>query len=167
MMENVLRGDFTGWHGLPPGTTLDAVLAALAPARKSGPPRERVRGPRRHLVVAVERDAPPAEIEIWCGIDGRTVESIELEPAGIDGDAVLAQLGEPELRLPDERFAEGGMATEHVYASRGVTASIVQPFDAAQPRRVGYLQLYGATGLSEYLTEIGVAAHPRPHTTKP
>jgi hypothetical protein len=159
MIENALRGDFHDWHGLPDGTDLETVLAALRPFDSAAAPVERIRGPRRSLVVAVE----PGPIEIWCELDGITVRSIELEAPGIAADALERQLDPPELTLPDRRFAAHGVATEHVFASRGVTASIVQPFDPSAPRRVGYLQLYAAMSATEYLTEIGVAAHARPH----
>lgn len=163
MFENVLRGDFEGWHGLPEGTDLDSILAALRPLDSVAPPVERVRGVRRFLVVDVTRTLAPRNVEIWCDIDGRTVLAVDIDHPGIDPAQLAMQLGPPELTLPDRRFASGGLAIEHVYASRGVTASVVEPFDPGAPRRVDFLQLYAAMSTAGYLTEVGVAEHARPH----
>ena len=54
------------------------------------------------------------------------------------------------------RFAEGSAVREYVFASRGLTLSIAEPYPSvAKPRIVLHAQLYRAASPEYYLRYIG------------
>jgi hypothetical protein len=161
-LAEVLAGQLTGWAGLPPGTPVAEVLAALQPvAVDDAGPTER--GSSRYDLQHVRRAGPPELVDVW-SLTGETVLVEFADPPGIDLGLQPGALGGPELVLTGQRLAAGGQVHELVYASRGLTLSLVRAGDGWL--RAAHLQLYVPGPVSRWLTRIG--AGPRLHpSTRP
>jgi hypothetical protein len=160
-LAEVLAGRLSGWAGLAPGTPVADVLAALEPVTvdDAGPTE---RGSSRYDLHRVRRSGPPELVDVWSlGSDTILVEYAD--PPGIDPARQRLALGEPDLVLTGQRVAPGGQVHELIYASRGLTLSLVRAGD--RWLRAAHLQLYVPGPASHWLTRIG--AGPRLHPGAP
>lgn len=158
----ILHGDFPSWQGLPPGVRLDDVLHALQPVEKVEPPYVAGRI-RRERVTEARRAEPPSRVRIWCAWEGDAVTAIECEGAlqEVNLAAILQALGAAEVIARDRRIVAGARFTEHVYASRGLTLEVTEPFDGRAPFLNGFT-LYVPADAGTYLAEIGSGPTPAP-----
>ena len=116
-----------------------------------------------------ERPRAPTRVETWVLLGETTVALLECDgPPAPALDETLRQYGQPDIVLSDQRFVADAMVRELVYARRGVTFSVAEPFEPASgPTRLVHLQLFPATTLERYLTDIGASADARPQTHPP
>ncbi|MFI5385013.1 MAG: hypothetical protein ACHQ50_02735 [Fimbriimonadales bacterium] len=165
-IEEVVTGDVTGWRGLPAQIGLRSVVVALSPVEDLREPREATRTYRRCWHSDIRRASPPSPVEVWEEWDHSTVFLIEWDdPPVANLDGTLRELGFPELILKDRRVAIGMTVEEHVYAERGLTLSIGDPYPGSEEkrRRCTHLQLYQNISLQRFLTEIGTGPDISPH----
>jgi hypothetical protein len=145
-LGEALAGRLVGWRGL--GALDEAALRAeLGELERD--PVVRPRGARGFQVLRA------GEVEAWFPGGSETAATVEFAPAAdLDGEELLADLGEPELVLDSNHFAVGAVVSDYVYAARGITVSVAQPFEDGA-RSVVYVQLYAPTTTQAYVTEIG------------
>jgi hypothetical protein len=161
-LHAALRGDLENWRGLPAGISLRDVLDALAPVTAVAAAEERPRGETSKDVVEVTCGGAAPPVEVWCKRGSERVSSIEFD---LDASAASAEpsLGPPELRLDDRRFHPEGVVSECVWPVRGLTLSVLRPFDGSASRIV-HVQLYASMPAALYLTDVAAAEHPMPRT---
>ena len=161
-LTSILRGDFPSWHGLPSGVRPDDVLRALQPLEGIEPAYVAGRIVRER-VTEVRRAEPPSRVRIWCAWEGDAVTAIECDgaPQPANLAAMLDALGAAEMITRDRKLVEGGQIAEHVYASRGLTLDVTEPFDGRAPFLSGFT-LYLPADAGKYLAEIGSGPTPMP-----
>jgi hypothetical protein len=153
-LADAVAGRLVGWDGLAHSLDEGALRSELA-ARFTREPIPRPRGARGYVVLHGEREAPAKEIEAWFPVDSDEAAMVEFKPpTDIDDEALLADLGEPELILGSNHFEVGAVVRDHVHASRGITVAVAEPFDAG-PQRVVYVQLYAPTTAQAYVSDVG------------
>jgi hypothetical protein len=159
-LAEVLAGRLAGWAGLPPGTPVAALLTALAATEvdAAGPTE---RGHSRYDLHRVRRAEPPRRVDAWSSV-GTAVLVEYADPPGVDPAVPAAELGQPDLTLTGHRVAAGGQVHELVYASRGLTLSLVQADD--RWLRAVHVQLYVPGPISHWLTRIGAGSRQHPET---
>jgi hypothetical protein len=109
-----------------------------------------------------ERPVAPPRVELWVLLGEAHVALLECDdPPATALDKTVRQNG--------QRFVPDAMVRELVYARRGVTFSVAEPFETTSGtvRRLVHLQLFPATTLECYLTDIGASADARPKTHPP
>lgn len=154
-LAEALAGRLVGWQGLAGGLD-EAALRAELGAELTPDPTPRPRAARGYVVLRGRRPTPPEEVDAWLPLGSGVAATVEFEPpAGLDGEALLADLGAPELVLDSNHFQAGAVVEDHVHAGRGITISVGEPFEAGQPRRIAYVQLYAPTTPEHYVTDIG------------
>jgi hypothetical protein len=169
-VRNVLNGDLNTWHGLPATETIASLTDELQPAARVLGPEERRRGDQRFVCTVFERPIAPTRVEAWVVVGEANVALLECDdPPATALDDTLRQYGPPDIVLSDRRFVPDAMVRELVYARRGVTFSVAEPFEnaSAPARRLVHLQLFSATTLEHYLTDIGASGDARPKTHPP
>lgn len=153
-LADAIAGRLAGWQGLS-GKLDEAALRSELVAEFTRDPVLRPRGTRGYVVLHGARAAPPEVLEAWFPRDTQEAATIEFRPpAELDGEALLADLGEPELLLDSNHFEVGAVVCDHVHAARGITIAVAEPFERG-PRRVVYVQLYAPTTTQAYVTELG------------
>lgn len=153
-LADAVAGRLVGWKGLSGKLDEPALRAELA-ADFSRDPVPRPRAARGFLVLHGERATPAEQVDVWFPMNTEEAATVEFRPpAGIDDGALLADLGEPELVLDANHFEAGAVVQDQVYASRGITVAVAEPFEPG-PRRVIYVQLYSPTTPQAYVTEVG------------
>ncbi|MBD0372208.1 MAG: hypothetical protein ICV60_15305 [Pyrinomonadaceae bacterium] len=160
-LSGAIAGELMNWRGLPEATTVEEALAALAPIKRVQESAEGERNNTRFQVVVVERAAPPSRVELWRSANQEDVMLIEWDnPTISDAAATLQAFGPPEWALEDKRFVPEGVVVEYIYASRGLTLSVVTPEPGAKPHapEVVHVQLYRPGSVDYYLTTIGADA---------
>jgi len=173
-LAEAVRGHFANWHGLAPELDPDEVARILEARWQPGNGLE-VRAGQAFLVLAGQRDEPPARIEAWLPRASRSVAALAFRPPpDIEHAAILGELGEPDVVLDSNRLEPGSVVYEHVHAQRGVTLAVAEPFpeaDGAQgPPQVVFVQLYPAMSTQAFVTTIGrsgeeLRPYPRPPGT--
>jgi hypothetical protein len=166
-LSEALRGNLHSWQGLSGAETLEHVSALLEPIRHTSPAAERMRTYQRFWVTVFERAMVPYLVEVWSVVGSIHVALIEYEnPLMVELERTLQHYGPPDLILTDRRFSKDGLVREHVYARRGVTFSVLEPFatPTQAERRVVHLQLYPATSPEFYITDIGAGEALSPQT---
>jgi hypothetical protein len=161
-LTSILRGDFSSWHGLPAGVRLDDALRALQPVETVAPPYVAGRIARAR-VTSVRRLRPPSRIDVWCAWDRDEVTTLESSepPENTNLVKTLDALGNAEMIARDRKLIEAGRIAEHVYAWRGLTLDVVEPFDDRAPFLTGF-SLYAPADAGTYLAEIGSGPTPMP-----
>jgi len=155
-LADAVAGRLVGWDGLADGLDEGALRSELA-AEFTREPLPRPRGARGYVVLHGEREEPAKQIEVWLPVNSNEATTVEFRPpTGVEDDALLADLGEPELILGSNQFEVGAVVRDHVHAARGITVAVAEPFDAG-PRRVVYVQLYAPTTPQAYVTDVGQA----------
>ena len=143
-LSQALAGDVAAWRG-------EQIALDALDARWAEDPVPQPRGVRAFRVLHGTRDAPPLAVDAWIPMGSEEVASIDFAPAApVD----LAGLGEPERVLDSNHFEVGAVVSDRLFADRGVTLSVAEPFDGGEPSVVR-VQLYAATTPQEYVTEIG------------
>ena len=165
-LEEALSGDLLSWRGLE-SESVESIARRLEPVGRIHPPVERKRTYQHFMVTTFERPIAPRLIEAWVVWNTARVALIEYDdPLIVHLEHTLHLYGPPEVVLSDQRFTAGAIVREHVYARRGVAFSLADPFPGAMAvdRRLIHLQLFPATTVEAYLTDIGVGEGPRPDT---
>ena len=166
-LKDALNGELSSWKGLSGTETIESLTEQLQPVDRISAPEARQRTYRRFTCSIFERSVAPVRVEAWVvyGEDG--VALIEYkDPPAFPLEETLREFGEPDLIRSDDRFAADATVREYIYARRGVTFSVAEPFEASGrgERRVTHVQLFPATTLELYLSDIGVSADARPNT---
>ena len=165
-LEKLLHGSYVDWQGLDAGLSLDHLEKELQPVTAKRGPEEQQRTDQRFRVTHYSRLISPHEVDAWCAVGQEVVNILEYaEPPVTDLEGTLAQYGPPERMLADQRFAIGMRVWDYVYASRGITFSIGEPYAPAppSPRIAVFIQLYAATSLQSYVTEVGSGVTTEPN----
>ena len=152
-LADAVAGRLVGWQGLERGLDEAAVRAQLG-AELTRDPVVRPRAARGYVVLHGRRAAPPERIDALIPAGAAEVALVEFEPAGLDTEALLADLGAPELVLDSNHFQAGAVVEDHVHAARGITVAVGTPFEPG-PRRIVYVQLYASTTTQRYVTDLG------------
>jgi hypothetical protein len=153
-LADAVAGRLAGWQGLTDGLDEAALRSELgADFTRDATPRPRAG--RGFVVLHGRRTAPPEQVDAWFPLDGDAAATVEFAPpAGLDAEALLADLGAPELVLGSNHFAAGAVVEDQVHAARGITLAVAEPFEPG-PRRVVHVQLYAPTTAQRYMTEVG------------
>lgn len=163
-LKNAIFGDWIN-GGLTGHETQADVETALQPYAVHGP-EEKTRMSQRFTVLTYTRPTAPAQVEVWFRVGSPYVALIEYDNPAVQNLArTLETLDPPELALKNKRFRAGYMVRELVYARHGITLSLAEPFDLTdEPHpKVIHVQLYPATTLQFYVTEIGAGQEIRPY----
>ncbi len=164
-ITSAIEGRLTDWRGLPPDATLPSVVQAVEPVRRVRDAGTVERKHKPFFVAAVEREHPPYQMQVWMREGEVRVGVIECDDPPIANlKETLASLGNPEWVLEDQRFHPHGLVTEYIYASRGLTLSILRPDEWSNEAslRAVHLQLYGPATTQHYLDTIGADASLEP-----
>jgi hypothetical protein len=168
---DAIHGDLAGWHGLEPSQTVADISFGLGGVTLIRDAAPAIRGSSRYLVSVLERAEPPREVEAWVAVGSDRVAFVEVDvPDLADLEGTLERLGRPDLVLSDRRFEADATVRDHVYARRGLTVSVAEPFTPSPtaPRRAVRLGMFAPTSPETYLTEIdrgselSPATHPQP-----
>jgi hypothetical protein len=153
-LADAVAGRLVGWQGLT--DTLDeAALGSELAAEFTRDPVTRPRAARGYVVLHGQRAAPAEHIDAWFPVGADAAAAVEFAPpAGIDHEALLADLGAPDLLLDSNHFEVGAVVRDEVHAGRGITVAVAEPFEPG-PRRVVYVQLYAPTTPEGYVTQVG------------
>lgn len=145
------------------------MRGALEPITCVHPAQPRIRSGQRFTVTPIDRNAPPRRTEAWIPDGGESIAIIELDQPSVphDLDAVLSDLGPPELIQTDRHFAPGLLIRDLVFPRDGLTVSIGEPLtdDAGNTSRsLVHVRLYASTTVEHYLTDIDEpeSGHPQP-----
>jgi hypothetical protein len=153
-LADAVAGQLAGWQGLGDGLD-EAALRAELGAEFTREETPRPRAGRGFVVMHGERATPPERIDAWFPLGGGGAATVEFAPpAELDGEALLAGLGAPELVLGSNHFEPGAVVEDQVHAGRGITLAVAEPFEPG-PRRVVHVQLYAPTTAQRYVTEVG------------
>jgi hypothetical protein len=166
VLNEVLSGIYQEWQGLDPNLPLVNLKEELLPIADIRGPEELTRTYQRFNVTHFSRPVPPEEVDAWCVVGQGAVSILEYaDPPMRDLEGTLQQYGPPELVLTDQRYAVGMRVQDYLYASRGICISIGEPFPPAPtyPRRAVYLQLFPASSVQFYLTDIGSGVATKPN----
>ncbi len=164
-LKAVLDGDLDSWEGLTGAETLDCLRREFAPLRHEYHAIERTRTYQRYKVTVFERFVAPYLIKTWFALGSSKASLIEYDNPPIQNmEYMMEACGEPELILSDKRYAAGAIVREYIYARRGLTLSIAEPFASSvnMDRRIIHLQLFPPSTLESYMIEIGIDSHPFP-----
>ena len=170
-IENVLRGDLENWYGLSGKETREILAGVLKPLQRVHEPVERTRTTQRFMVIVFERAIAPYLIEAWFLYGSQYLVLIEYDnPLVLDLEGTLRGYGPPDMILENKRYAQGAMVKEYIYAHRGITLSIAEPFTASVEvqRSLVHVQLYPPMSVQRYIIEIGTGPelHPYPRSTE-
>jgi hypothetical protein len=160
-LKRAITGLTPGWQGLSAHETLASVADALQPVEQVHGAVDAERERRLFQVIVFERKTPPLRIEAWMPAGQAQVILVEYDdPPVQDLDGLLGAAGPPEWVLEYKRFRPEGLVTEYVYASRGLTLSMLRPdaWSKLSARKVVHVQLYRPMPVEEYLTTIGADA---------
>ena len=166
-LKDALHGELSSWEGLPETETIESLAEQFQPVERIGMPQESQRTYRQFTSTIFERSVAPTRVEAWVVYGEEHVALVEYEdPPVLKLEETLREYGEPDLIRSDERFEADATVREHIYARRGITLSVAEPFEAygGGERRLVHVQLFPATTLETYLADIGVSAHARPKT---
>jgi hypothetical protein len=164
-LVDAIAGMLMSWHGLAGTETVEAVLEALGPFSKVYEAVDSERQQQRFRLIVVEREVPPHRIELWTLHGERTITLLEYDdPLLQDVEAVLKVYGDPDILLEDKRTAQGAVVREYVYASRGLTLSVAEPYPGSKQksREVVHVQLYRSGSANYYWRYIGPGFELRP-----
>jgi hypothetical protein len=165
-LNEVLDGELEGWRGLPRRDVAE-LSQSVGPVRGVRAPAEAVRASRRFQVSVIERTETPHEVEAWVEVGARHVAFVEYDDPGVVSlERTLESLGAPDLTLADRRFVDDATVRDYVFARRGITVSIAEPFDGVRrPRQAIHVLLFPATTPETYLTDIdrGTESSPKTH----
>jgi hypothetical protein len=154
---DVAAGRFSAWTGLDPTSDPRVLLAPVTAAQAGG---RTVRGSSAYDFTQMRRAGSPATVDVWSLPELGLVLIEWPDPADAGLAKELAELGEPELELADQRVAEGGQVRELLYPARGLTLSVVTRPDG-QLRAV-HVQLYAPATTAYWLTSIGAGPQVHP-----
>ncbi len=166
-LKDALSGELNSWQGLPATETVESLMAQLQPVERVAEPQVRVRTYQRFMGTVFERSVAPTRVEAWVVYGAEQVALIEYDdPPVFALEETLRGYGEPDMVLSDQHFVADAMVHELIYAQRGITFSVAEPFEPLDKaeRRLVHLQLFPATTLARYLTDIGVSTDARPKT---
>lgn len=171
-LVDAIAGMLIGWQGVAGTETVENVLEALRPFKKVHEAVDSERQQHRFRLIAVEREVPPYRIELWILHGEKTITLVEYDAPSIqDVEAVLKGYGAPDLVLQDKRTARGAGVKEYVYAGRGITLSIAEPYAESEQksRQVVHVQLYRAGSVNYYWGYIGPGfeLHPALRSSRP
>lgn len=165
-LDDVLRGELEGWRGLPQRDVAE-LSRSMGPVRGVREPAEAIRASHRFKVSVIERAEAPHDVEAWVEVGSRHVAFVEYDdPADISLERTVEILGKPDLTLADRRFAEDATVRDYVFARRGITVSIAEPFSGvSRPPLAIHVLLFAATTPETYLTDIdrGTESSPKTH----
>ncbi len=164
-LKDVLGGDLDSWEGLTGSETLNSLRRELAPLKHVYHAMERTRTYQRYKVTVFERFVSPHLVKAWFALGSSKASLIEYDDPPIQNvEYMMEACGEPELILSDKRYAPGAIVREYVYARRGLTLSVAEPFASSvnMDRRIIHLQLFPPSTLESYMTDIGLDSHPFP-----
>lgn len=166
-LERALAGDLLAWRGLSGVETVEGVAAIMKPLTGRYASADKERMSHRFSVFTFDRAAPPSPVELWVLTGQNFVTLVEYDdPPAIALEQTLAAAGPPELVLENRRFAQGASVKEYVYARRGLTLSVAEPYEGSvlQSRRLTHAQLYRASSAIYYWRYIGPGPelHPFP-----
>jgi hypothetical protein len=166
-LKDALRGELDSWQGLPVTETVESLTAQLQPVDRVLEPYERQRAGQRLMCTVFVRPVAPSRVDAWVVYGAKHIALVECDDPLVPAlEDTLRRYGTSDMILSDQRFVADAIVREHIYARRGITFSVAEPFAATNrvERRVVHLQLFPATTLERYLTEIGVSADARPKT---
>jgi hypothetical protein len=153
-LGDAVAGRLVGWQGLSGGLDEAALRSELA-AEFTRDPTPRPRAARGYVVLHGRRATPPEQVDAWFPLGADEAATVEFEPPGdLDAEALLGDLGDPDLVLDSRHFEAGAVVEDHVHAGRGITIAVAQPFEPG-PRRVVHVQLYAATTPERYVSDVG------------
>ncbi len=168
--ERVLAGEFLEWKGLSGIETVETLSKAMQPLTKVHAPAVKERMNHRFSVFAFDRGAQPSPVELWV-LDGQNfVSLVEYDdPPAIELERTLAAAGPPDLVLENRRYAPDASVKEYIYASRGLTLSVAEPYAGAalRRRRLTHAQLYRASSTGYYWRYIGPGDELHPVSVTP
>jgi hypothetical protein len=138
-------GDLAAWSGLPAGTAPEDLEPAVD-APDDAPAMAGI-GLRKALVRYGELRGTGVEAEVWVAPDTAEVLLVAIgdPPFARDPAGVLAQLGEPALRLDNALGTVSLPGSEWVYPDRGLTV-----FADEEDERVWRLALFTPSSPEEY-----------------
>lgn len=169
-LEKAFAGDLLGWRGLSGAETVETVSKAMGPITRGVAPIEKERMSHRFSVFAFDRGASPSPVELWVLVGQDSVSLVEYDdPPDVGLEQILAAAGPPELVLQNRRSAEGASVKEYVYASRGLTLSVAEPYSWSEhySRYLTHVQLYRASSTDYYWRYIGPGAELHPFPASP
>jgi hypothetical protein len=171
-LSDAIAGMLIDWQGITDTETIENVLKTLRPFKKVHEAIDSERQQHRFRLIAVEREVPPYRIELWILHGEKTITLVEYDAPSIqDMEAVLKGYGAPDLVLQDKRTARGAGVKEYVYAGRGITLSIAEPYPWSEQktREVVHVQLYRSGSVNYYWRYIGPGfeLHPSPRSSEP
>lgn len=169
VLVDAIAGMLLSWHGLAGTESVEAVLEALGPLKKVHAAVDSERQQQRFRLIVVEREVPPHRIELWILHGERTITLVEYDdPLLQDVEALLKVYRDPDILLEDKRTARGAVVKEYVYASRGITLSVAEPYLGAEQksREIVHVQLYRSGSVKFYWRYIGPGfeLHPSPRS---
>jgi len=171
-LGDAIAGILIGWQGVAGTETIESVLETLKPFKNVHEAVDSERQQQRFRFIVVEREVPPYRIELWILHGEKTITLIEYDDPSIqDVEAVLKGYGTPDLVLEDKRTARGAGVKEYVYAARGITLSVAEPYDGSEQksRQIIHVQLYRAGSVDYYWRYIGPGfeLHPTLRSSRP
>jgi len=169
-LERVFAGYLQEWNGFSGTETIEFVLKALKPLGPSSPPVEKERLHYRFSQFVFERATPPSPVDVWILTGQPHVTLVEYDnPSIVALEETLTVAGAPDLVLENRRSAEGALVKEYVYANRGLTLSVAEPYawSPIRSRRATHVQLYRASSAGYYLRYIGSGHETQPFPLPP
>ena len=166
-LTRLFDGEYDDWQGLKPHLSLPELRKELEPVQSVRGPEVQSRTYQQFNVTHFSRYSPPTEVDAWSTVGQETVNILEFsEPPMRDLEATLTEFGTPELLLEDQRYAAGMRVKDYVYAGRGICFSVGEPFPPAPslPRRAVFLQLFPASSVQFYVTDIGTGVPTGPRS---
>jgi hypothetical protein len=138
-------GDLTAWHGLPAGTQ-PADLEPALDAPGDAPAMAGI-GLRKALVRFGELAGTDSDAEVWVSPDSSEVWLVAIgdPPFAASPQDVLAQLGQPALRLDSALGTVQLAGSEWVYPERGLAV-----FADEEDERVWRVALFTPSRPEEY-----------------
>jgi hypothetical protein len=164
-LQAVVVGRLAGWRGLIGVETVKTASEALQPLKQTYPAVEDERMTKRFRRFVFERLALPLRVEAWVLWLQEHLTLVEYDdPVVQDLEETLRLLGAPELVLENRRTAEGASVKELVYAGRGLTLSVAEPYGGSKTtsRHLAHVQLYRASSVAYYWRYIGPGPQLRP-----
>jgi hypothetical protein len=164
-LQVALAGRLADWRGLIGIETIKTVSDALQSLKEAHPMVESERMTKRFRRSVFECYTPPLHIEAWVLCNQEHLTLVEYDdPVLQDLEESLQILGTPELVLENKRTAESAYVKELVYAGRGITLSIAEPYRWSKmtSRRAVHVQLYRGSSVDYYWRYIGPGPQLRP-----
>lgn len=168
-LQNAFAGRLTDWRGLIGTETIKTVSEALQSLKQARPAVESERMTKRFRRSVFDCNTPPVQVEAWVLCSQEHLTLVEYnDPVVQNLEESLQVLGTPELVLENKRTAEGASVKELVYASRGITLSVAEPYPWANitSRQAVHVQLYRASSVHYYWRYIGPGPQLRPIQVK-